>query len=452
MGVTVTVMTLMRRFVILFGLVAIVATSASAQSQSFGGLNGWGLGSGSNPFNPSSDPNSNDGSGSGTGSGSGSGDVDVGNNGGISYGGGGGADNGGYSPGFGTGSNGFGDGLDYERLVFYRASHGLLASLAFAFFFPVGAIVIRVAGGRYALLAHGVVQLIAYALYIAAAGIGLYLVTMIPAASSSFSGSGRRLSGSLSANAHPILGIVILVALLSQPLWGVLHHRRFRRLKCRTWVSHVHIWVGRLGITLGIVNGGLGLALADEAGPAADAFTGVAVVMWTLWVLAVVVGEYRGARERRERQANRERIIREDRGYREDVRRRRAARRRDESPAPGEDDEADNNDDDDDHSHRRRSPSASPSPSPPPSPSPSPSPGLARPRPAAAPSDMPSPPYYPGPHYEAHMAHIQQQQQQQQQQQRPPGEEMRNLKEVMDMSDSASIMSASPDEMHRGQV
>lgn len=419
-------------------------------------MNGWGIGSGSNPFNPSTDPDSDDGSGtgnssssgsgsssgtdsgsnseSGSGSGTGSGGVDIGNNGGINYGGDIGGD-GGFSPGFGTGSNGFNNnGLDYERLVFYRQSHGLLASLAFAFFFPLGAIVVRLARGRYTVLAHGATQLIAYALYVAAAGLGLYLVTMVPAVPVA-SGSTSRLA-KLSTNAHPIIGIVLLVVLLSQPLWGVLHHRRFSRLKRRTWVSHVHIWIGRASITLGIVNGGLGLVLAAETGsPAAASYTGVSVFMWTLWVLAVVVGEYRAARARREKQAKRAKIIREDRGCLGDVRRG-GASRRDESPPPppGENDEAA-----DGHSHSL-------------------SPDLSRSMPAAVTSDMPSPPYYQGPHYEAHMAHLQRQRQQQRQQRRRPQqqahweEDLRNIKEALEMSDSVSVTSASPDEMHRGQV
>ncbi|KAJ8108980.1 hypothetical protein ONZ43_g6262 [Nemania bipapillata] len=76
---------------------------------------------------------------------------------------------------------------------------------------------------------------------------------------------------------------------------------------------------------------------------------------------------------------------------------------------------------------------------------------LAQPPAAVLPEDMPSPPYTPGPHYEAHMANVQQrrQQQQHQQQQQSPKEEMEDLKEALD---NAPIMPASPDEMHRGQV
>lgn len=61
--------------------------------------------------------------------------------------------------------------------------------------------------------------------------------------------------------------------------------------------------------------------------------------------------------------------------------------------------------------------------------------------------DIPSPPYTPGPNYEAHVAQMHHQRQRQ-------GDrgEMQNIKEAMDRFDTVSIISASQDEMRRGQV
>jgi len=45
--------------------------------------------------------------------------------------------------------------------------------------FPVGSIFMRVIPGRFALWAHGLMQLIAYTVYIAAVGLGIYLVRTV---------------------------------------------------------------------------------------------------------------------------------------------------------------------------------------------------------------------------------------------------------------------------------
>jgi hypothetical protein len=58
-------------------------------------------------------------------------------------------------------------------------AHGVLASLAFVIFFPFGAISIRLFSFPGLLWFHAVVQVVAYLLFIAAFGIGIYLATQI---------------------------------------------------------------------------------------------------------------------------------------------------------------------------------------------------------------------------------------------------------------------------------
>ncbi|TGJ86743.1 hypothetical protein E0Z10_g2033 [Xylaria hypoxylon] len=425
--------TLIRRSVVLFGLVALAASSVHAQSPPFDGVGGWPYGgSSSNPYN--SNPNSNnngnsnnsnnsnagngnadgsgggDSSGSDTGSGSGttsSGNGDVNGNSGNSDGGSSGSGStggdGGFSSSFGSGLGFPANGFDVSSVMNFPAAHGALAATAFGFLFPLGAILMRVTSSRQALFAHGFVQMLAYALYIAGAGLGLYLVNImrIP--------SGAGLLDMAGQNAHPIIGIVLLVALFFQPILGVVHHSRFKKFKRRTWVSHVHLWTGRLGITLGIINGGLGFALAGTAGAPLVAYAVVSGVMWILWVLTALRGEYRRAST--QDKDRKEKIIQEDRGYVPGVR-----------GGGGADSSRPSSENADETSR------AYPPPPPPP-------PGASM--------DMPSPPYTPGPHYNAHMAHVHQQ---------PVGGEMVNMKEVMDRSDAVSYLSASHDEMNRGQV
>ncbi|KAJ4373260.1 hypothetical protein N0V83_003554 [Neocucurbitaria cava] len=175
-------------------------------------------------------------------------------------------------------------------------AHGVLAALAFILFFPLGAILVRLGSFRGMWLIHGLFQLFAYLVYIAAFGIGVWMVNSIPVAN-------------LLHSYHPIIGIVVFVLLFFQPILGFVHHLKFKKYNRRTVWSYGHLWLGRVVITLGMINGGLGLLLARDA----PAFTGfapskgqivaygvVAGIMWMLWVAAAVVGERRRARARKD--------------------------------------------------------------------------------------------------------------------------------------------------------
>lgn len=95
------------------------------------------------------------------------------------------------------------------------------------------------------------------------------------------------------ANAHPIIGIILLIAIFIQPQLGFAHHSRFKRFKRRTIFSHAHLWLGRVSITLGIVNGGLGLKLANADRRATTTYIVVAGIFWVLWLAAAILGEIR---------------------------------------------------------------------------------------------------------------------------------------------------------------
>jgi len=98
---------------------------------------------------------------------------------------------------------------------------------------------------------------------------------------------------------------VLFCLLFFQPLGGILHHLGFARHGRRTLVSHVHVWLGRALVTLGIVNGGLGLLLASHAPRRATpdvlrrrhiAYGVSAGVMWLLWAVSAIAGEVRRVR------------------------------------------------------------------------------------------------------------------------------------------------------------
>ncbi|KAI1074402.1 hypothetical protein F5B20DRAFT_563606 [Whalleya microplaca] len=215
---------------------------------------------------------------------------------GSAYGDGG--DSGDY--GFGAASSYGYPGFDISEMTRLRTVHGILASIVFVAFFPVGSICMRVIPGPLSWIIHASIQIASYVLYIAAAGLGLYLVSVarIPPEETS-------LLNIASENAHPIIGIVLLAVLFFQPILGFMHHSRFKRVGRRTWWSHAHLWVGRTMITLGIINGGLGLRMANASADAKIAYGVVAGIMWLLWLIAAVFGEIRRRRALRPRTTHR---------------------------------------------------------------------------------------------------------------------------------------------------
>jgi hypothetical protein len=179
----------------------------------------------------------------------------------------------------------------YQRV---RLAHGAAAGTAFVGLFPIGAILIRLAGFKGVVWVHAAIQGLAYVLYIAAFGLGLWMWT----------------SGPLPGHIHPIIGSVIFGLLLLQPLTGLLHHRSFvKRAKnasageavtSRTFSSYIHLFSGRVAIILGIINGGLGLWLAQVMGSKVIAYSVLAAVMGFAYIVSIVIGEVRRSKQLRQ--------------------------------------------------------------------------------------------------------------------------------------------------------
>ncbi|KAF2469846.1 uncharacterized protein BDR25DRAFT_334756 [Lindgomyces ingoldianus] len=195
---------------------------------------------------------------------------------------------------FGGGNNGGFGGFNIQGFLNQREkvliAHGVLAALAFVIFFPLGSILIRLASFPGLWLVHGLFQIFAYCIYIAAFGIGIWLVKNIPI--------------NLLNHYHPVIGIVVFCLLFVQPILGLIHHSQFKKYSRRTVWSYGHLWLGRIVVTLGMINGGLGMLLATETGyfvPSRGqmiAYGVVASIMWLLWIFAAVIGESRRSRGR----------------------------------------------------------------------------------------------------------------------------------------------------------
>jgi hypothetical protein len=215
---------------------------------------------------------------------------------------------GGSNPGSGSNPNGSDFGFDKSGLQNVKrivVVHAVLAALAWVIFIPLGAILLRLnIQSPIILKLHAACQIIAYLIFVVAAGMGIWIV--------------RQASGrvDLFSDPHPIIGLVILAVALFQPLWGIIHHRKFKRALAawkagqstrkpgRTGFGRLHLWIGRILITLAIVNGGLGLRLTSESPfppptSAKIAYAVVAAVMWLLYVIIVSVFEVRKAASQR---------------------------------------------------------------------------------------------------------------------------------------------------------
>jgi hypothetical protein len=154
-------------------------------------------------------------------------------------------------------------------------AHAVMASLAFVAFFPIGGILIRVASFTGLVWVHAALQILGFFVYIAAFGIGIWIA----------------INGNYLSQAHPVIGIVLLILLVGQPLGGMLHHRAFKKYGRRTTVSYAHIGIGRIAIILGMINGGLGLKLVGRSGGVVIAYAVCAAIMGFLYLASIVYGE-----------------------------------------------------------------------------------------------------------------------------------------------------------------
>ncbi|KAF2630517.1 iron reductase domain protein [Macroventuria anomochaeta] len=153
--------------------------------------------------------------------------------------------------------------------------HGIFASLAFLVFFPVGAIIMRLGQFNNVLGVHIATQVFSWLLFITAFGLGLYY----------------GITGNYMTKAHPIIGIVLVAMMIFQPLAGWLHHRQFMRSGQRSTISHGHVWIGRIAIILGIINGGLGLELGGVETRYVIAYSVVAGVIDLAYIASIIYGE-----------------------------------------------------------------------------------------------------------------------------------------------------------------
>jgi len=127
------------------------------------------------------------------------------------------------------------------------------------------------------LWAHAGLQIMAYVMFTAAAGLGIYIAS--------------KPSSVELHNKHPIIGLFLFVLLTIQASAGWMHHMGYEKYGGRTHWSYLHLWIGRISITLGIINGGFGFMLTGTTGAGPIVYATIAGMIWIAYVLCAVVGE-----------------------------------------------------------------------------------------------------------------------------------------------------------------
>ncbi len=179
-------------------------------------------------------------------------------------------------------------------------AHGTIMSFAFLVLFPAGAILIKATSHRRMVRIHACIQVGTYIAILMGMGIGIHMAS----------------TGHLFTSKHPQIGLALVVVLFFQAADGLIHHAQYvRHHRKRTKLALVHMWMGRILIFLGMMNGGFGLQLARVTDPGKIAgYSVVAVVSATCLVTAIIYGE-----KKRKRVLLGEKIAREERQRREEV-------------------------------------------------------------------------------------------------------------------------------------
>ncbi|PKS13191.1 hypothetical protein jhhlp_000536 [Lomentospora prolificans] len=166
----------------------------------------------------------------------------------------------------------FNPNIQYEnlpKLPSLAKSHGIIMGLVFIVIMPLGSVLIRSSRNKNTVWFHAACQLVGWVMMFGGLATGIKMAKIIDR---------------LHNNAHTVLGTVVIAGLILQPIFGSIHHRKFKSNQTHTIWTHIHVWYGRVLILLGIINGGLGLQLARSS----PAYSKPGLIVYS--VLAGLVG------------------------------------------------------------------------------------------------------------------------------------------------------------------
>ncbi|KAH9885162.1 hypothetical protein F4778DRAFT_761342 [Xylariomycetidae sp. FL2044] len=151
-------------------------------------------------------------------------------------------------------------------------AHAVIMVMAFVGVYPFGILVLRL--GNWVRW-HALNQVVALILIIVGSGLGFSI--------------SKTYNRTKKVNtAHQVIGILVFIFVLAQFTLGFLHHRAFKKTQQPTKLAPIHVWLGRVLVLMGVINGFLGfpLALAPSynyvlAGLVLFIFPGVALLIMT---------------------------------------------------------------------------------------------------------------------------------------------------------------------------
>lgn len=140
----------------------------------------------------------------------------------------------------------------YDRLTKIRTIHGSIMAVTFVVLFPTFASLLHLLlPSKPVVKIHASLQAMSAILAIVGFGLGVYLNSQI----------------TIKGKHHQAIGaIVIILLVIVRPILGIRHHMLFRRTQRKTLLGYAHRWQGRIMLSLGVVNGGIGYNLS-RTGP-----------------------------------------------------------------------------------------------------------------------------------------------------------------------------------------
>ncbi|KAI0841100.1 CBD9-like protein [Hypoxylon sp. FL0890] len=161
--------------------------------------------------------------------------------------------------------------------------HGIIMAIVMVVMYPLGSALMPLFGKW---LLHASWQFLAFLLMWAGFGLGIV--------------ASQRIKLDIGSAHHTILGTVVVCLMVVQPVLGWFHHRYFVKHQQRGIVSHAHIWYGRALLTMGVVNGGLGLQLAEAPRTFVVVYEVLAAIMFAIYIASAVLGQVRRTRRNRQ--------------------------------------------------------------------------------------------------------------------------------------------------------
>merc|ERR1712225_68237 len=174
--------------------------------------------------------------------------------------------------GNGNGNSGvtFGGSSSFQTITDYQKAHGIVMGIVVVLLFPFGAMFMRMGGSG---IVHGILQVLSLCALLVGLGLGVKLADL------------RNMN---LTTTHPLFGIILVALFLIQPIFGLIHHIQYKRNLSRAGVSHLHIWYGRILMLLAIIDGGLGLQLANNSRNGKIAYAVVAAVVGVVYIAMCV--------------------------------------------------------------------------------------------------------------------------------------------------------------------